>query len=268
MIRIHKPTTVPAVLATKGAAETTKMRAEYDAHRKEYRSGAKIFQFDRKLYGDPEVKEALRHAQHGKCAFCESKIAHVMYGDVEHFRPKGGFKRRGELIKPGYYWLTYDWANLLLACQLCNQRYKRNDFPLAGGSRRARSHHADVMKEKPQFVHPAQEDPSAVIGFRDHIAYAVGDAARGRWTIRGLGLNRAALISERERHFTILKTLRDVARGAPPTPERSAALAKLLQAAEADQPYAAMVRAFLLESADLFPNLITTNAPTGSGPSL
>jgi uncharacterized protein (TIGR02646 family) len=111
-----------------------------------------VFEFDRALYGDPEVREALRRAQHGKCAFCEAKITHVMYGDVEHYRPKGGFMRGGSLQRPGYYWLAYAWDNLVLACQLCNQRHKRNAFPLAGGSRRARSHRGDVAKEAPKRI--------------------------------------------------------------------------------------------------------------------
>ena len=54
------------------------------------------------------VKDALREAQHGKCAFCESKISHIAHGDVEHFRPKAGYRQNPEdpLVQPGYYWLS------------------------------------------------------------------------------------------------------------------------------------------------------------------
>jgi hypothetical protein len=62
----------------------------FESARAEYRSGTKLFDFDGTLYGAVSVKKALRKAQHDKCAFCESKIAHVAYGDVEHFRPKAG----------------------------------------------------------------------------------------------------------------------------------------------------------------------------------
>lgn len=204
-----------------------------------------MFEFDRALYGDPEVREALRRAQHGKCAFCEAKITHVMYGDVEHYRPKGGFMRGGSLQRPGYYWLAYAWDNLVLACQLCNQRHKRNAFPLAGGSRRARSHRGDVAKEAPRFVHPAQEDPSAVIGFHEHVAYAVGGDRRGRETIRGLGLNRAEIRGDRERFLEKLRVIRDLAAAVPPSPARGAAQRLLDEAVRDDAEYAAMARAFL-----------------------
>lgn len=245
MIRIHKPATPPAVLTTRGASETARLCAEYDAHRAEYRSGALPTDFIADIYGAPEVRAALLAAQHGKCAFCESKIEAVMYGDVEHYRPKRGFARRRVLMRPGYYWLAYDWDNLLVACQLCNQRHKRNAFPLIGGSRRARSHHADVAKERPHFVHPTKEDPTAVIGFHDHVAYAVGDDVRGRWTIRGLGLNRPKLKEERERHLQFIKVLASLVRVQPPSPDRAAAEALLAEAVADDAEYAAMARVLL-----------------------
>lgn len=244
MIRVHKPAVAPAVLATKGAAETARLCAAYDAHRGDYRAGVRVFKFDRALYGDPEVRDALRRAQNGKCAFCEAKITHVMYGDVEHYRPKGGFMRGAELQRPGYYWLAYAWDNLVLACQLCNQRHKRNAFPLAGGSRRSRSHRGDVTKEAPRFVHPAQEDPSAVIGFREHVAYAVGGDRRGKETIRGLGLNRKEIRGHRERFHETLRALR-LAAAVSPSPAREAAQRLLDKAVRDDAEYAAMARAFL-----------------------
>src|SRR5207248_2896103 len=81
----------------------------------------------------------------------ESFFAHTGYGDVEHFRPKGGYKQRetDELKRPGYYWLAYAWDNLFCSCQLCNQRFKRNLFPLRDGRRRARSHTHKLDKEQP-----------------------------------------------------------------------------------------------------------------------
>ncbi len=74
------------------------------------------------VYGHRAVRSALAACQFGKCCFCESKIQHVMSGEVEHFRPKGGVRQRRSdpLDRPGYYWLAYDWSNLLLSCQSCN----------------------------------------------------------------------------------------------------------------------------------------------------
>lgn len=127
MIRIHKPAAPPAVLASKGTAETNRNRGAYEADPAAYDSGATTFSFDSGLYGHESVKAELIKAQHAKCCFCESKITHIAYGDVEHFRPKAGYRQHPDdpLGRPGYYWLAYDWSNLYLACQLCNQRFKK-----------------------------------------------------------------------------------------------------------------------------------------------
>jgi hypothetical protein len=106
------------------------------------------------------VKAALRIAQHDKCGFCESKVTHVAFGDVEHFRPKAAFRAiQGDaLTRPGYYWLAYEWTNLLFACEPCNRRHKGNLFPLVDEATRARSHTDDITRETPLFIDPTAED--------------------------------------------------------------------------------------------------------------
>lgn len=56
-----------------------------------------------------------------KCAYCEANTSVVAHGDVEHFRPKSE-----------YWWLAYTYDNYLFACQICNQTYKSDNFPIAG----------------------------------------------------------------------------------------------------------------------------------------
>ncbi|MBI4604805.1 MAG: hypothetical protein HY721_22815 [Planctomycetes bacterium] len=43
----------------------------------------------------------------------------MAHGDVEHFRPK-----------KIYWWLAYCYDNMLYACQLCNQSFKSDHFPV------------------------------------------------------------------------------------------------------------------------------------------
>ncbi|MBI1786101.1 MAG: hypothetical protein HYR60_00930, partial [Acidobacteria bacterium] len=43
----------------------------------------------------------------------------VAHGDVEHFRPKSV-----------YWWLAYCYDNHLYACQICNQVFKKDRFPV------------------------------------------------------------------------------------------------------------------------------------------
>jgi hypothetical protein len=65
----------------------------------------------------------------GKCAYCEQKIYSDQHGDLDHFRPKGAVADEnyepvmiavdGEVKDhPGYYWLCYNWKNLLPSCTL------------------------------------------------------------------------------------------------------------------------------------------------------
>ncbi|MCY1083516.1 hypothetical protein [Archangium lansingense] len=162
------------------------MSTAYSRAPRSYEKGKQSFEFDPGIYAHESVKQAILRAQHGKCAFCESKVAHLSYGDVEHFRPKAGWRQEESesLNRPGYYWLAYEWANLFLACTLCNQQFKKNLFPLQAPARRARSHKEDVTAEDPLLLDPAVDDPEAFISFREEVPYAVDGNARGEATIR------------------------------------------------------------------------------------
>ena len=209
MIKITKPV-APAVLLGRGRTKRAKHCADYDAAPADHNAGKITFSFDGALYGDSSVKSALVAAQHGKCCFCERKIGGE--GDVEHFRPKATFCQ-GEglpLERPGYYWLAYEWGNLLLACPICNQRFKKSLFPLSDPAKRARNHHADVFQERPLFIHPAEEDPTPLIGFRQEFAYAKRGNRRAKATISALGLNRENLSEDRRDHLHILIYMRKV----------------------------------------------------------
>jgi uncharacterized protein (TIGR02646 family) len=199
MIRITKPQNVPRTLLTTGRRKTRKMCEAYTAHPDDYNTGEKKFSFKKdKCYNAPSVKEALKKAQHGKCCYCESKFGHVTFGDVEHFRPKNGYQQREEeLVYPGYYWLAYEWRNLLASCQICNQKFKKNLFPLRDESRRARSHNDDIIFEEPLLINPAEQDPAEYIAFRKEIVYAIGGNPTGTTTIDILQLNREPLAEKR-----------------------------------------------------------------------
>ncbi|MFO0604960.1 MAG: hypothetical protein U0324_17390 [Polyangiales bacterium] len=246
MIRLFRPPLPPAVLTARGAAEDRRNRRRYRKRRDDYRSGALCFEFDQGIYAHADVKAALRRMQRGKCAFCEAKIDHIAYGDVEHFRPKGAFLRRGALVRPGYYWLAYAWDNLLLACQLCNQRFKANHFPLEKGSTRARFHGHDVARERPLFIDPAREDPAGRLGFREHVPVALSNDRRARVTIARLGLRRPELNERRREHLAIVQVLFAVAQGDPQLLLSVQAHDLLQRMAAPDAEYSAMVRTWLL----------------------
>ncbi len=209
MIKISKPA-APAVLQGRGQAKRDSHCADYDRSPAEYDAGRRTFTFDAALYGDATVKEALIAAQHGKCCFCEKKIG--AEGDVEHFRPKAGCRqgKRTRLERPGYYWLVYEWDNLLLACPICNQRFKKNFFPLIDPSKRAKNHHSDLVQEEPLFLNPAEVDPASFIGFRQEVPYAIQGNKHARETINALGTHSENLSEERRDHLKILVYMRHV----------------------------------------------------------
>lgn len=71
------------------------------------------------------AKKQLKAESGGKCAYCEAPTAVVAHGDVEHFRPKSV-----------YWWLAYCYDNYLFSCQICNQSFKKDEFPLEDTARR------------------------------------------------------------------------------------------------------------------------------------
>ncbi|MBO0936490.1 hypothetical protein J2I47_08045 [Fibrella sp. HMF5335] len=67
------------------------------------------------------VKDQLWIETVNKCAYCEATTKEVAHGDVEHYRPKSI-----------YWWLAYCYDNYLVSCQICNEIFKRDEFPIAG----------------------------------------------------------------------------------------------------------------------------------------
>lgn len=87
MIRIKKSDEAPEVLRRRGIPATGELCDQIDADPGAHRS----FEFDGRIYGHRSVKDALRKAQHDKCALCESKVTHIAYGDVEPRFPWPGY---------------------------------------------------------------------------------------------------------------------------------------------------------------------------------
>ncbi|MBD2702996.1 hypothetical protein IC229_20285 [Spirosoma sp. BT702] len=205
MIKIDKSNVpIPAVLGPNGNGEKAieKLRTAFD-------NGDTSFVFNKKIYGHSTVKEALKKIQHNKCCFCETSITHISHGDVEHFRPKAGYQvdEKQELVKPGYYWLAYDFANLFFCCQVCNQVYKKNYFPLADETKRANSHRADIALEDSLILNPALDEIVEHLMFDAEIIKPKNGSQKGAETIKRTGLNREFLLKERLEHLKKLRFL-------------------------------------------------------------
>lgn len=172
-----------------------------------------------KKYGHSDVKAALNQLFLGKCAYCESKITHVDYGHIEHFRPKRGPRARPDL--------TFEWTNLFLACGKCNgAEFKGDKFP-------------EPQQGGPP-VNPCDDDPNEHLDFHyDPIAQLASVYAltrRGEITESLFGLNRRELRTYRSQ---VVRKLVALARLAQADPEA----AELLQSAtQSDAEYAAFAR--------------------------
>lgn len=196
----------------RGVTETEAMKLAYYQDPTAYRSNAKKFEFDSTIYGAESIKKVLIQAQFGKCCFCESSVTPISHGDVEHFRPKGAFRQSHDEPEqfPGYYWLAYEWNNLLFSCQVCNQTFKQAFFPLEVPDSRARSHYDNLSAESPLLINPAEEDPEEFITFYKEVIRAVDGNQRGAVTIENLGLDRPKLEEQRRTRFEDLKVLWEI----------------------------------------------------------
>ena len=249
MIRIQRPQEPPAILRGQGRRLRRRLCAAYARSTEEYQRRGKVFIFDKGVFAAPEVKAALIVAQHGKCCFCESRITHVSFGDIEHFRPKAGYRQaEGEPLQtPGYYWLAYEWDNLLFCCELCNRRHKESRFPLAEPARRARCHRDACSQEQPLFIDPSAVEPAHHISFREEYPYPVEGDVAGQLTIQALGLDsREPLIEQRRDRLRMLRSFFDLSRCGDTVQMREEAAAWLLRYTADSAEYAAMARAALV----------------------
>ncbi|BCH08247.1 hypothetical protein MesoLj131c_25050 [Mesorhizobium sp. 131-3-5] len=165
-------------------------------------------------YRNPQIKTALVAETHGKCAYCESKLLHIHHGDVEHIYPKSLDPLR-----------TFEWNNLTLACEICNQN-KSNKDPLLE-----------------HIIDPYVTEPSDHLIFSGPLIFPRGTAA-GTSTRALLDLNRGELSERRKDHLEkIMGIIDTVSRADLPVATRRAIFTDLRdREGHPTAPYAAMVQ--------------------------
>lgn len=158
-------------------------------------------------------KFVLWSAQHKKCCFCEQKI-NEQDSQVEHYRPKTQVKtEQGNIL--GYWWLAYEWLNLVVSCATCN-RQKSIKFPLVDEEARVvKEEQLDagggLGHEQPLLINPRFDEPEDYVEYdvfkcsRIGEVYVKGkdsdttDLQRGNTTKSLLDLNRERVNRERDR---------------------------------------------------------------------
>jgi hypothetical protein len=156
------------------------------------------------------------HVFHHRCGYCVGDGTQH-YDHSDHWRPKGAVTsleapRRAVLDDqgnphPGYWWLVYDWRNIVPACARCNSAAKGSVFPIAAsGTYVFEAIDGDVdltqldAKEQPLLLHPLRDHPE------DHLTYTrygkireKAGSARGKATIDICRLDRGELVKERRK---------------------------------------------------------------------
>lgn len=140
---------------------------------RKYAEGDAPSRTEKSRYNHPDIKHALVAETHGKCAYCESKLRHVAYGDIEHIVPKYDDPAK---------W--FSWANLTLACDICNTKKS----------------HAPVTEET--FIDPYEVDPEEHFWQMGPIVYSRPGCDAAALTERLLELNRAELVERRHERIT------------------------------------------------------------------
>ena len=206
MIKLYKTDKPPILVKNE--------QAWLDALKQKLSSKIEPTPAERHRYRHTEIKQALVIETSGKCAYCESKILHVTYGDIEHIYPKS------KDIS-----MTFKWENLTLACNTCNTNKGSNDF----------------------IINPYIVDPEEVFSFVGPMIFAKPHSHIAWLTEKCLDLNRMELI---ERRAVALKSIKDqiaLMNYAQDNTTKDVLREDLLtQAENRDQEYSAFIRKLII----------------------
>lgn len=208
MIRLEK-LSLPQDVADAIAERTRQAKVHLDA-------GESIPDSLVKQYRNRDVKDLLKTETSCKCAYCESKVTAVYWGDVEHIAPRS--------IHPE---LTFEYDNLTLACAVCNN------------GKRA---YADPSTP---LVNPYVDDPADYLLALGPIIKGFPGNSRGFATEVVLKLNRQDLIERRHERLERLSHLVTAFVMETSVSRKTLLQMQLVAEVANDKEYAFVARAFI-----------------------
>ncbi|MCP3420320.1 AAA family ATPase [Nocardioides pinisoli] len=153
----------------------------------------RLWPIDHEFVYLPQLQQALRETFHGHCAYCGSPADP---GEVSRHRPPEEALNLDRSVSPDHYWwLSYDWANLLFVCTECHN-LKGSRFPVEAKRAPAESRGADLDVERPLLLDPYRDRPEWVFTY-DTSGFVVGVDDRAATTVEVLALNRPGLLFAR-----------------------------------------------------------------------
>ncbi|WP_422860654.1 AAA family ATPase [Flagellimonas sp. S174] len=152
---------------------------------------------------DHELKTYLHNIFYGKCGYCEIRIISPKLGTVDRYRPNNGVRDKKEYHQDLYWWLAFEWNNLVYSCKDCNQ-YKGNYFPVK--TERVHNREDNLSIENTLLLNPYLDEPNEHFGYNIHGAQSKREpyllyplTEKGNQTIELLRLNRTNLIEGRKK---------------------------------------------------------------------
>lgn len=169
-----------------------------------------VYKGERTVRGEKiyEVRDTLKSIFHNKCAYCENIEKKP---EVEHFRPK--MKVDEVPLHPGYFWLCYEWTNLLPSCRYCNtEGGKGNQFPVLGHrvneapiednnfiTNRCKIDAVELLEERPLLLNPETDNVEDYFRFdKTGKIFGIDAEGRGEATRKICDLNRDNLLALRQ----------------------------------------------------------------------
>jgi len=169
-------------------------------------------------YKHYDNKTALKASTFDKCMYCESKVTHVDYGDVEHIKPKSKYPD-----------LEFEWSNHGFSCGICNRTYKKNKYD-----------------ENIPLINPYDEEPSEYIICNGAMIFPKQGNERGELSIIDLGLNRVELIEKRQEKIDEIDRAIKACFRTTNINLRNNALNELKNEANADKEYSMIIKALFV----------------------
>jgi hypothetical protein len=163
-------------------------------------------------------KQALKEASSDKCMYCESKISHIDFAHVEHFKPKAEDK---------FPELEFEWTNLGYACPKCN------------------NNKSDKFHNGSPYIDPYSEEPSEYFLAHGTWLFVKQGCERADLSIRDIGLNRPELLEKRLEKITEIQNAITACFRTTNQALRDMALQELRREAEPDKEYSFFVEALI-----------------------
>jgi uncharacterized protein (TIGR02646 family) len=169
-------------------------------------------------YKHPLNKQALKDASADKCMYCESKISHIDFAHVEHFKPKAEGKFPN---------LEFEWSNLGYACPKCN------------------NNKSDKFHNDAPYIDPYSEEPSEYFLAHGTWLFVKNGCERADLSIRDIGLNRPELLEKRLEKITEIQSAISACFRTNNEVLREMALAELRKETYSDKEYSLFVKALI-----------------------